>query len=107
MDTPYSEREAAASAIYARGQLEAAIVPKHPDQKFHRGDRVRIGNLPSTMSHFPLGDGTVVGSYNDQYAWMSGGHRRSEREPQYSIDIDGHGEVSWYPESTLTRLEGL
>jgi hypothetical protein len=94
------QRAKEAQSASDRGKLEAAKCPKYPDQKFHRGDRVTIddkwkakyGNI-----------GTIVGSYNDQFSWMTHG-RKSDREPSYTIKFDDGNEVSWYAESTLTKV---
>lgn len=68
-------------------------------QKFKHGDLVHITDeLPSSMSHFPHGvDAVVIGSYADKYG---GTDRKS-----YTLHLKGRGEISWYEEGLLTRVE--
>lgn len=68
-------------------------------QKFHRGDHIRIADdLGSAMRHFPSGlRGFVMGSYRDQYG-------NGERN-LYTVDVEKHGETSWYNEDQLTLIE--
>ncbi len=71
------------------------------EQLFHHGDLVRIDKaLPGYMSHFTMDrDAIVIASYSDKF----GGSMR--REPQYTIHIEGSGQVSWYQQSILTLIE--
>ncbi len=68
-------------------------------QKFERGDVVRIAkDLGRTMSHFPSDKiAVVMGSYKDQY----GGNNTRD----YTLNVKGIGECSWYEEHQLTLVE--
>lgn len=72
-------------------------------QKFEAGDVVRIADeFPPFMSHFD-GRGceaVVVGSYADQY----GGSHEDDEDTSYTLNIRGHGRISWYQESMLTLI---
>lgn len=68
-------------------------------QRFVKGDRVRIGEMPPMMFHFP-GTGlvaTVEYSYADKYPEFD-----PTKDNIYSLKIPGHGSVSWYPGEILT-----
>lgn len=75
-----------------------------PGQKYQRGDRVHITkNMPACMDHFHKGvDATVIYSYEERY----GDPKTREGEPEYCVDIDGWGQVSWYYEHQLTPIYG-
>ena len=70
-------------------------------QKYPRGCRVRIAkNLGPSMSHFEAGrDATVLYTYASKYGY---GDFKA-----YGLDVDGIGEVAWYKEKQLTRIEDL
>lgn len=92
-------READAKDIYAAGLHNVLFNPVPEGQKFPPGTRVRIDdNLHKRMAHFPAGANATV-CYT--YAHAYGG----KDVKSYSLDIDGHGQVSWYPESALTKIE--
>ncbi|MCK9576573.1 MAG: hypothetical protein M0R51_11675 [Clostridia bacterium] len=68
-------------------------------QKFHKNDHVMIAkDLGKQMAHFPSGiDAVVIGSYNDQFG--------SGDIENYTLYVNGHGEVSWYEEWQLTLID--
>ena len=72
-------------------------------QKFAIGAKVRVGDIPPSMSHFTSNvDAYVIGTYNEQYG---GGNIDS-----YSLLLMNKkgskvkGGVSWYYESQLTLI---
>lgn len=73
-------------------------------QRFHRGDVVKIGEMPPYMSHFPGAstEAVVVGSYHELCSPHSRGSVRDR--DQYSLIVDGRGEVSWYDGCLLTLV---
>lgn len=75
-----------------------ASTPPPDGQLYPPGQRVRIADdLGSSMAHFPKGvNGTVHHTYAHAYG---GGNTKS-----YCIDIDGHGQVSWYEEHQLSPI---
>lgn len=81
-----------------------------PGQKYQAGDRVHITkDMPSCMSHFHKGvDATVMYSDVERYVSRARyGNKHEdwrEGESQYCLDVDGHGEVSWYYEHQLTPI---
>lgn len=69
-------------------------------QKFHHGDLVQIAaDLGLSMEHFTKDcRAIVIGSYRDQYGGAS------DREPEYTLFVEGEGKTSWYYEHQLTLL---
>ena len=86
--------------IWSRGGHETRSVGTQMPvkQKFHRGDHVRVRIESQAKSHFPKGEGIVVGSYNDKYGKHENGHTR------YTVFIKGAGEVSWYDDEDLVLV---
>lgn len=78
------------------------------EQRFKAGDRVRISEyFTPDMDHFD-GRGclaTVVASYGDQFGVFPDPNdpEDPDREPTYTLDIDGFGRRSWYEERFLTK----
>jgi len=68
------------------------------DQKFHRGDLVRIAaDLGPSMAHFEADrDAIVLYSYQDRYG--------GSNTDSYSLWVEGRGPVSWYYEDQLTLI---
>lgn len=94
----YEERHAQAQGIYRAGLERVKTTPPPKGQKYPPGTRVRIAyDLGSTMSHFESGKNATV-RYTCAHAYGGDGVR------SYCLDIDGHGEVSWYYESQLTPI---
>jgi len=75
--------------------------PQPEGQKFSKGQRVHIcKDLGVCMSHFPNDvDATVKYSYEQAFG---DGELEEGEEHEYCLDLDGHGEVSWYNEWQLT-----
>ena len=69
-------------------------------QQFNHGDLVMIAkDLGSSMSHFTADKrAIVIGSYKDQFG-------SSSQYNEYTLYIEGEGEVSWYYERQLTLIE--
>lgn len=85
------------SERFREGQLRVKTTPEPEGQKFPIGSRVRIGEMPVSMSHFRGNcDATVLYTYAHAYG---GDDVRS-----YCLDVDGEGSVSWYSEDQLTLL---
>ena len=94
----YKERLAQVTAYYQQGLKRVRTTTQPKGQKFPNGARVRIAdNLGPYMSHFPAGRGATV-KYT--YAHAYGG----TDVKSYCLDVDGHGEISWYHEHQL-KLE--
>lgn len=73
--------------------------PEPKGQKFPCGCRVRIADdLGPSMSHFVSGRNATV-KYT--YAHAYGG----DDVQSYCLDVDGEGEISWYEEHQLTRID--
>jgi len=86
------------------------------EQKYKAGDRVRICRIG-----WPMWEGgkvydskpqdvgklaTVVGSYEDQYPRNKNNDRYFPiPKPSYTLNIDGHGEVSWYHEYQMEMAD--
>jgi hypothetical protein len=70
-------------------------------QRFFKGDVVRLAEqFPPYMEHFE-GQGkiaVVVGSYKDLYQHGS--------ETEFCLNIEGIGEVSWFPDFLMTLIVG-
>ena len=68
-------------------------------QKFIAGTRVRVAdNLGIGKEHFQSGvNATIISSHAEEY----GGYDFDN----YTISIDGWGEVAWYQEHQLTVIE--
>ena len=65
--------------------------------KFCKGDRVRVQTLPGSYICHPQNvNGTVVYNYRERYDCGA--------DTDYCIDIDGSGQVSWFPEEFLTAI---
>jgi hypothetical protein len=95
----YEERLARATSIYEEGLLRVKRTPEPEGQKYHVGARVKIqDDLPPYMSHFPSGKMATV-SYT--YAHAYGGSDIKD----YSLNIDGIGEVAWYDEDQLQEIK--
>src|ERR1035437_8100292 len=69
-------------------------------QKFHRGDRVHIGKMPSYMAHFPSNcDAIVANSYDDEYG--------CDDIKSFGVYILPDGNYNaWYEECQLTKIKG-
>lgn len=94
----YQERHAEALEIHRAGLERVKTMPPPNGQKYLPGTRVRIADdLGSSMAHFESGKNATV---RYTYAHAYGG----SDVDSYCLDIDGHGEVSWYYESQLTPL---
>jgi hypothetical protein len=69
-------------------------------QKYKIGDKVRIGNLPSSFSHFTQnGDVIILGSYSDIY------DHKYDRPPEYTIMTLTGNTCAWFPERYLEFIE--
>ena len=77
-------------------------------QKFNKGDVVKIGDLPMSMSHFPSGILAMIeGSYHDIY-------HRGAKDDYALVLLENMKEgiwretsgtrISWYPESALSLV---
>ena len=71
------------------------------------GDRVWIGQLPNSMSHFQsCNQATVLYSYRSKYG--SSGRDDTiggvDYADEYALDVDGHGHSAWYPDTYLLKL---
>lgn len=66
----------------------------NPSQKFLPGQRVYISGM---RDNFGNKYGTVIGSYADQYS--------GKNVSDYTVDIDGIGDVSWFHEKDLTLIQ--
>ena len=87
-----------ASAYYEKGMQRVKDTPEPEGQKFPCGSRVRIAdNLGRAMRYFPSSANATV---QYVYAHAFGG----DNVTSYSLDIDGHGKVSWFHESQLKFL---
>lgn len=85
-----------ATAYYNRGLERVATTPYPEGQKFAPGTRVRIADdLGMFMSRFPAG---VMATVCHTYAHAYGGNDIES----YSLDVDGHGNISWYNVNQLT-----
>lgn len=100
-----STRQMADELLALDPNLKGKVSPKsavdeiQAHQKFRKGDRVYVGNLPEWMSHFPSNCyATVLYSYLDKYQSEFVGN-------DYALDIDGKGFSAWYPEQLLTLIE--
>jgi hypothetical protein len=93
----YETRRAQAHRIYAAGMRRISEEPEPSKQKFHNGSRVRIGKMPSYMSHF-TGETEATVCYT--YAHAYGG----DDVKSYCLDVDGEGRSSWYEENQLTAI---
>ncbi len=88
------------AAAYHAASLERMKTQPVPNgQKFPPGSRVHITeDLGSYMAHFISGkDATVMYTYAHVYG--------GDSVKSYCLDIDGHGENSWYLEQQLTLIE--
>ena len=95
----YKTRLAIAQGAYSTGQKRAKNNPAPTGQKFAPGQRVHItDDLPRYMSHFRSGVNATV-KYT--YAHAYGG----DDVKSYCLDLDGHGECSWYEEDQLTPID--
>jgi len=94
-----SARLAQATAMYNKGQDNIKNKAEPEGQKFPNGSRVHIASdLGASMSHFESDcDATVVNTYAHAYG--------GDDVKSYCLDIDGHGEVSWYEEHQLTQID--
>ena len=96
----YKESLEGARGTYRSGLRNVESDPEPRGQKFPIGSRVYIQqDLGPCMSHFTSGCSATV-KYT--YAHAYGG----EDILSYCLDVDGHGEISWYKEHQLTLLEG-
>lgn len=87
-----------ASMVHSNGQHRVRTTKVPKGQKFPIGARVKIAkNLGSSMRHFPSGVGATV---RYTYAHAYGG----DDVKSYCLDVDGHGEISWYHEHQLTLV---
>lgn len=94
----YETRHAAARSTYNAGLVRVKTTPEPEGQKFPCESRVRIADdLGSSMDHFLSGKDATV-KYVHAHAY--GG---SDVE-SYCLDIDGHGEHSWYYGHQLTAI---
>lgn len=85
--------------MHQQGLRNVSSRPVPDGQKYAPGTRVRIADdLGHTMSHFRSG---CLATVQYTYAHAYGG----DNVRSYSLDIDGHGSVSWYQESQLTPVE--
>ena len=73
------------------------------EQKFHKGDLVRVMPLPKNMSHFPgQGEiGVILGSYWDVFR----AHASQDDKKIYEINFKKYGPCSWYPEKILELVK--
>ncbi len=87
----YEERK----QIHAAGIKRVNSVAEPEGQKFPCGSRVKITNSPDhTRDHFPHGvEATVMYTYAHAYG--------GEDVYSYCLNVDGHGEISWYEEDEL------
>ena len=95
----YETKLAQAQGVYAAGLKKVATTSEPEGQKFPNGSRVRIGKMPSYMSHF---QGECDATVKYTYAHAYGG----SDVKSYCLDIDGYGGASWYEEGQLTAISG-
>ena len=82
---------------YDNAMRRVETTPEPTDQKFAKGSRVWIRELPLYMAHFP----------GEQYATVRYTHSHAygdEDVKHYCLDIDGHGDVAWYKECQLDAV---
>jgi hypothetical protein len=77
-------------------------------QKFKRGQKVRIGDMPIYMKHFPNNiDAIVVGTYNEIIFHSShlGGNESKEYKLLILFKDKEPFTCSWYEENQLTLID--
>lgn len=92
------ELQSSAKAIYEVALNRVKNTPEPNGQKFHIGERVWIGDMPSYMSHF---ENNVWATVQYVYAHAYGG----DDIKSYSLNIDNYGSVAWYEEYQLSRIK--
>lgn len=93
----YKTRLSQAKSFHLEGICRVVSVPEPQGQKFPIGSRVWIGKMPPYMSHF---EGECEATVLHTYAHAFGG----DNVEDYCLDVDGHGEISWYEENQLTEI---
>ena len=96
MNYSYEQRLAGAKSVYEAGLEKVRNTPEPEGQKFHIGERVWIGNMPSYMSHFR---NNIWATVQYTYAHAYGGSDTKS----YSLNIDGFGSSAWYEENQLSK----
>lgn len=94
----FAQRRAEAMAYHAASMKRVRDTPAPKGQRYAAGTRVRISDdLGPRMSHFPSGmEATVEHTYAHAYG--------GDDVLSYCLNVDGHGQVSWYYESQLTPV---
>lgn len=88
-----------AKSSYAAALKRVKSALPNKNQKFQKGDRVRIDNdLGKSMNHFPRG---VYATVEYTYSQAYGG----DNYDSYSLLVDGFGSHSWYKEHQLTKID--
>jgi hypothetical protein len=87
---PYAERHAEAMAYHAAAMERVRTTPPPEGQKFVPGARVRLNYNKPDLYHK-----MAIVCYT--YAHAYGG----DRVQDYCIDIEGRGQVAWFPEEVL------
>ena len=71
-------------------------------QKYFKGDLVQIGDMPSSMRHFPANcKAIVLYSYKEKY----GGSGQTADDYCLHVLKQGCGDTAWYHEEQLTLLD--
>jgi len=94
----YKTRKLQANAIYQSGLKRVDETPEPENQKFNRGQRVKIADdLGSAMSYFRSG---VEATVRYTYAHAYGG----DDAKSYSLSFDDGRSCAWYKEWQLTAI---
>ena len=73
-------------------------------QKFFKGDLVRIGSLPASMSHFPSNCEAIVLHSDKEDAASGAGNTCQYAVYLLGVGKDRGGYTAWYPEDSLTFI---
>lgn len=88
----YEKRLAQAKAYSAWGEENVKNGTFKTKQKYPKGARVQ-----TTHTWAGCTTGTIIGTYAQLYG--------GDNIDSYSLDIDGRGKCSWFPEASLTLIE--
>lgn len=73
-------------------------------QKFFKGDLVKVGDMPPSMSHFEHNcEAIVLETYSEMDGKITKMH--DKEYTLYILGTDDDGESSWYEEDQLTLIE--